>query len=1521
MSRTARMRHADGGTAWMRHARHRAATSRTALWEALPTALRMPRRSSRRTGHASRGMERMSGALIALAMVVGPLTVPSAALGDDRVTPAADGRQTAQSAQTDARRAPASDVTVMAFQQSWNTVAAECTNIYGPSGVRYVQISPPSESVVGTEWWTAYQPVSYRLDSRFGTQAELASMIRSCNAAGVDVVADVELNNTTDASVSWVDDQVGVAGSRYNGTYGRYPAFTSSEEDVKDGLYRYKDNGNNHQYGVATRDFHDCATNVKHFKDVQPEEIWNCRQETRWDLNTSDAHVRAMQTDYLYRLWKLGVRGFRVSSAKFIDPKDIAALKAALVGRIGAEAAKQLRFTQEVVYHPEEIAQIQAAQYTRNGRVEEFRYAYDLLAAFSGDAERLRTLTDGYIGGDGANVFVANWNTVRGSETLTPESGARYELANAFMLADDYGEPMLLSDYHFDAGMEGLAPQGTSDTRVPDVDMRAQCATAAGTASTAWTWGSWHCQPYWTSTRGMIGFHNAVHGTTRTNWQHPSANNIGFARSGAVHGGDDAGDDNGDDNGGDEVRDRGFFALNNTLVASTVTYRTSLPDGVYCNVYMTNKRNCGGGHQILVRDGRFTTTIPARGAVAIHDGALFDADAKDDPTSDRGPVYGEETADLGRIADRRLTVYVPRSAAPEGAGRLSARITDANGAEARTVPLTAVDGRDGWLSADIDDVNTQPMRLSVVDAAGNPVLASQRGWYDVGVGATLVWVDAAGAHTGTPFATGATDQKTRLTVHVPLHALNDVQGVRVIGAGGSDGADGAGVGRYCALETVENASDRRVTCEVDGLHGRLRFRLVAGEDATAAAPGTQDEYRASTRDQVVGSIEAWIDANGALAQESPESRSPSATPQPNDQKNPQQLDVTVHYYRPDGEFQRYDLTSDVWYGWDLWTWAYETESGGMQRFTEHDGFGEIARYTLTQNEQGIRRPEFIVRQGGDAWMDKDPDDDDRLLPESAIHVSPGQSAVGTAEIWLVAGDRHIYTSEPGVVALTFDTQGGSPVAAQALGVGGVPHEPAESEGPTRDGYVFAGWSADAAGTRPFDFAAAVRAPATAYAQWTPAVTVDFAAGYTPAGGQTVTVPTPVDLARGGTLTLTQTLTREGYDFTGWRTADGRMLQVGERIAVDASMTLTAQWKAKTYRVTFDANGGGFKDGEGASGTSGASVVVEVGHGRSVQDTATPPEPVAADDGAFVGWTTTRDGDVAYDLARPVTGDLTLHAKWARPGETFHKVTLHYHDADGGTAGGDAEGTVSAVFAKDGERPTLDDPQRGGHRFLGWSTSDGGEPSRTPPVVDADLDLHARWRRVWTVTFCDTAAGAKQPCVGEDGATSDAAQVIASVVVDDGATAAQPPTSPQRDGYHLLGWSRKADGTTDNTGNRDAVIDLKTTPVTGDMQLYTVWVPSAPQWTIRFDLNGGAADPAIGDMRVYDGERLRNPTAAEAAKPTRDGYTFQGWSTVRNDALCLSVFRFDADGMSTIPIDRDGTLYAIWAPVAVRRPQQ
>jgi hypothetical protein len=141
---------------------------------------------------------------------------------------------------------PRAAVIAQMFEWTWDSIAAECTNFLGPTGLHLpvslvIQItdipalmfqrlrlraeyehclftflsgaltcckaSPPQEHVTGTrisldvlglpklmctpgsQWWTDYQPVSYTLTSKRGNRAQFSNMVTTCHKAGVKVIA------------------------------------------------------------------------------------------------------------------------------------------------------------------------------------------------------------------------------------------------------------------------------------------------------------------------------------------------------------------------------------------------------------------------------------------------------------------------------------------------------------------------------------------------------------------------------------------------------------------------------------------------------------------------------------------------------------------------------------------------------------------------------------------------------------------------------------------------------------------------------------------------------------------------------------------------------------------------------------------------------------------------------------------------------------------------------------------------------------------------------------------------------------------------------------------------------------------------------------------------------------------------------------------------------------------------------------------------------------------------------------
>ncbi|KFJ07279.1 Amylopullulanase [Bifidobacterium thermophilum] len=551
--------------------------------------------------------KRAFGAAVCAAMVLGSgaLVLPSIAQAGD--TSGSSGSSPTTSSNVSAANAADwvnSDVQVIAFQQTWNTIAQECKDTYGPEGVGYVEVSPPQESIKGSSWWTSYQPVSYKLDSKLGSEQEFKNMVTTCKAQGVGIIADVVMNNT--AAPDNKGTFTGTNGSQYTPDAGSFPGFATSA---------YPD-------GLTAADFHTCTKQIADYKDQ--EEVQQCRLNGMLDFDSESDKVQDIEADYMARMYNYGVIGFRIDAAKHINTDSLHALKAKLAQKIGKNAS-DIYWIQEVIGNGSEAAGIQPPHYTQNGTVTEFGFKSEMSQAFNNNVTSLKDLAkrlSGDLSSNDANVFVTNWDTERDNGTITYKDSGKYQLANAFMLAYGYGTPRLMSGYKFDNRDAG-AP-GATDTTVPDVDMNKACSTNTG---------DWNCEQRWTSTRGMIAFHKYV-GDTATSpakdWQSNGNDSIAFSRG-----------------------TKGFLALNNGTKALDVTYDTTLPDGEYCNVFST--QDCS--QTVTVSGGKVKTTIPARSAIALYGGATKASHQAASATTDPSDPKVEIKDEAVKPTDTTLTVY------------------------------------------------------------------------------------------------------------------------------------------------------------------------------------------------------------------------------------------------------------------------------------------------------------------------------------------------------------------------------------------------------------------------------------------------------------------------------------------------------------------------------------------------------------------------------------------------------------------------------------------------------------------------------------------------------------------------------------------------------------------------------------------------------------------------------------------------------------------------------------------------
>lgn len=454
----------------------------------------------------------------------------------------------------ESRSAP--DVGIQLFQLPWTSIAEECETTIGPAGFAWVLTSPPNEHIARDQWWASYQPVSYLVESRLGTREDFADMVDRCDAAGVDIIADAVINHMTGQE----EPGTGWAGSEY--AHYEYP-----------GIY-------------GDDDFHHCGLTT--FDDIEDyrsrEQVQTCELVGLADLDTSGETVRATIIGYLEDLLSLGVAGFRVDAAKHMAADDVAAIAGAL--------PDGTRIISEVIRGGGEP--VTPEEYTGFGEVFEFTYARDLAPPLSNGVFSDPEL-DGdrplHVPSDAAVVFVDNHDTERGEAKVTYRNGPLYVIANALMLADGYGTPIVYSGYAFSDRDTG-APTGSDGRVVP-----ASCADATGPRD-SYADGDRTCVHSWTAITGMLEF-RAVVGDAPRQPGIDDGDAYGFEREG-----------------------RGIVAVNVGDDPATLTIPTSMPSGEYCDVVSGGREgNDCRGAAVTVSDGAATFDLGPLTAAAIHVGS------------------------------------------------------------------------------------------------------------------------------------------------------------------------------------------------------------------------------------------------------------------------------------------------------------------------------------------------------------------------------------------------------------------------------------------------------------------------------------------------------------------------------------------------------------------------------------------------------------------------------------------------------------------------------------------------------------------------------------------------------------------------------------------------------------------------------------------------------------------------------------------------------------------------------------
>ena len=500
---------------------------------------------------------------------------------------------------------PPGNVFVQLFEWKWTDVAQEC-QFLADAGYTGVQVSAPNEHldpafVGGAPWWVRYQPLSYRLVSRSGTEQEFIDMVAACDAAGVDVYIDAVINHMAHAGFN----AQGTDGSTYTGNSYAFP-------------------------GVWTpAAFHYCGTNpgqptVHDLNDFSDRfEVQNCELLGLADLDSGNANVRTGLRNFLQNVMDIGVDGFRVDAAKHTDASD---LRAIFDGLNPAPYA-----VQEVIDSGGE--EVRYWEYLVNGDVTDFGYVFAIGSRFECGAPLAGLSFLNAIVAEGADfvVFTDNHDTQRQNNcSISHQTGATaYDLANVFMLAHPYGYPRVMSSYYFGDFNQG--PPSTGGV-TDDVWIDSEPVGCNGT--------DWVCEHRRPAIANMARFRQVTAGQGVTDWWDDGNDRIAFGRGAA-----------------------GFVAIN-TDSGFTRTYQTSMAAGSYCNIarYSLVDGLCviaGTGApapaaafiEVDAAGQLVDQFLAANGALAIHGAAM----ASPPDSDDDGVADGEDNCTVVANADQRDT--------------------------------------------------------------------------------------------------------------------------------------------------------------------------------------------------------------------------------------------------------------------------------------------------------------------------------------------------------------------------------------------------------------------------------------------------------------------------------------------------------------------------------------------------------------------------------------------------------------------------------------------------------------------------------------------------------------------------------------------------------------------------------------------------------------------------------------------------------------------------------------------------
>lgn len=344
----------------------------------------------------------------------------------------------------------------------------------------------------------------------------------------------------------------------------------------------------------------------------------------------------------------------------------------------------------------------------------------------------------------------------------------------------------------------------------------------------------------------------------------------------------------------------------------------------------------------------------------------------------------------------------------------------------------------------------------------------------------------------------------------------------------------------------------------------------------------------------------------------------------------------------------------------------------------------------------------------------------------------------------------------------------------------------------------------------------------------------------------------------GELPGNDVVKKPGYVFNGWSlTRNGdKMITSSSIVSTPNAHYLYAQWKQKTFTVTFDPANGSDK------------FTKTVKYGEKIGAVNVPTK----EGYTFRGWVLKDDPEASVNINTKYSfdSDIELIAIW-QPRSGFVKL-----DANSGSV------SVTQIKVYYGQTySALPQAYKLGYKFVGWFTERTGGtqvlPTATVNTIET-MTLYAHWEEeTYTLTFnANTGTFAD----GNDKKTSTSKYK---------GTIKLPTETPTCENREFLGWYTSAVGGVQ-------IFDGDVYNYSSNKTFYAHW--STTKIRVSFDANGGILT-SISNIDIGFGQPY-----GQLPTPKKTGYRFIGWYTSAEGGTLIT-------NSTIMNLETDHTLYAHW----------